>query len=212
MSHSDGYILPEALLLLGPTGSGKTPLGDLLENAGLCGRRCFHFDFGGRLRCYVATPTGLLTMAEIEVVNDSLRTGSLLADEHFPIAEKLLRAFIEDNHIGLDDLIILNGLPRHAGQAAALEPIVNVTAVIVLDCAAPTVLDRISADTGGDRGGRIDDTLEQVKRKLEIFNEKTLPLVQFYRTRDTTIIHIEVGACDSAANALESIAGQTNPA
>ncbi|MCX7427258.1 MAG: hypothetical protein NTW96_16720 [Planctomycetia bacterium] len=40
----------DAMLLLGPTGSGKTPLGDLLERRGLGGRRCVHFDFGAHLR------------------------------------------------------------------------------------------------------------------------------------------------------------------
>ena len=40
----------KAILLLGPTGSGKSPLGDELEANGLNGRRCLHFDFGRRLR------------------------------------------------------------------------------------------------------------------------------------------------------------------
>ena len=42
--------LPHALLLIGPTGSGKTPLGELLERSGLWGRPCRHFDFGERMR------------------------------------------------------------------------------------------------------------------------------------------------------------------
>ena len=41
---------PQAVVLLGPTGSGKTPLGEWLEAKGLGGRRCHHFDFGTRLR------------------------------------------------------------------------------------------------------------------------------------------------------------------
>lgn len=39
-----------AVLLLGSTGSGKTPLGDLIERRGLRGVRCLHFDFGVNLR------------------------------------------------------------------------------------------------------------------------------------------------------------------
>ncbi len=42
--------IPKAILLLGPTGSGKTPLGQALEKKGLAGRRCVHFDFGANLR------------------------------------------------------------------------------------------------------------------------------------------------------------------
>ncbi|MEE8450650.1 MAG: hypothetical protein V3R99_02015 [Thermoguttaceae bacterium] len=39
-----------AALLLGPTGAGKTPLGRLIEQRGLWGVRCLHFDFGDNLR------------------------------------------------------------------------------------------------------------------------------------------------------------------
>jgi hypothetical protein len=48
-----------ALLLLGPTGAGKTPLGDWLEAHGLWGRPCHHFDFGANLRAVVAVVAGL---------------------------------------------------------------------------------------------------------------------------------------------------------
>jgi GrpB-like predicted nucleotidyltransferase (UPF0157 family)/adenylate kinase family enzyme len=198
----------KAILLLGPTGAGKTPLGDLLQQEGLSRRRCFHFDFGSRLRRYAAAPTGLLSAADLEVVADSLCTGALLSDEHFSIAEKLLRAFVEEHRIGTGDLIILNGLPRHAGQAAALENRVQMTAVVVLDCAAPTVLERIRTDAGGDRGGRIDDNFEDVKRRLETFAEKTLPLVAYYEKRGVPIIRIEVGVCASAEDTLKSLTGR----
>ena len=42
-----------AIVLLGPTGSGKTPLGDLIERCGLWGAPCLHFDFGACLRSIV---------------------------------------------------------------------------------------------------------------------------------------------------------------
>jgi len=37
-----------AILLIGPTGSGKTPLGDWLQAYGFCGHRCHRFDFGAK--------------------------------------------------------------------------------------------------------------------------------------------------------------------
>jgi len=37
---------PEAVLLVGPTAAGKTPLGDALQAGGLWGRACRHFDSG----------------------------------------------------------------------------------------------------------------------------------------------------------------------
>jgi adenylate kinase len=199
-------ILAKAVLLLGPTGSGKTPLGELLEKDGLSGKKCFHFDFGSQLRGYALNPTDLLSDVELAVVNNSLLTGTLLTDEQFTIAEKLLGTFVTEHNIGNEGLIILNGLPRHAGQAAALEKMVRMKAVIVLDCDAATVMERIRTDAGGDRGGRIDDTIDAVKWKLEIFAEKTLPLIRFYEERGVPVIRIGIGVCDSAAATRDSLA------
>ena len=58
--HRSGRMArPAALLLIGPTGSGKTPLGDLLDREGLWHRRCCHFDFGERMRRIVAGAGGM---------------------------------------------------------------------------------------------------------------------------------------------------------
>jgi adenylate kinase len=199
-------VLPEAMLLLGPTGSGKTPFGELLELEGVAGRKCFHFDFGSRLRRYASNPTGILSGVELAVIDNSLRTGALLTDEQFPIAEKLLGGYIDETGAAGSDLIVLNGLPRHAGQAAALEKIVRITVMVVLDCDAATVMERIRTDAGGDRGGRIDDKIDDVKRKLAIFAEKTLPLVRFYEERSVPVIRVGIGVCDSAAATRDSLA------
>jgi len=201
-------IIPDAVLLLGPTGSGKTPFGELIEKEGLSGKKCFHFDFGSRLRTYAQALTGILSPDELEVLKNSLRTGTLLTDDEFPIARKLLQLFIEENCVERDSLIVMNGLPRHAGQAAALEKIINIMAVIVLECDAATVLERIRTDAGGDRGGRVDDTIEAVTQKLAIFSKKTLPLVDFYRRRGVPVIHARVGPCSSAEDIRSGLIGR----
>ena len=123
MSHP-----PSAILLLGPTGSGKTPLGDCLERTGLWGRRCVHFDFGANLRRVAqggACPS-VLTDRDLAVVRRSLETGRLLEDKDFHIAARILRAFAEQKGVGDRDFIILNGLPRHAGQARDVDAITAV--------------------------------------------------------------------------------------
>jgi adenylate kinase len=76
-----------ALLLLGPTGSGKSPLGDRLEARGLWSVRCAHFDFGANLRAEAAdfgnikagdADPGEFTSAERAAILNSLATGALL--------------------------------------------------------------------------------------------------------------------------------------
>ena len=132
---------------------------------------------------------------------DVLQRGALLEDEHFHIAEKILRGFLAERHVGPDDRVILNGLPRHVGQADDVDRIVNVTTVVELSCTPETVMARLKADAGGDRAGRIDDEPDLVFRKLETYARRTEPLVEHYRLRGATMISLIVGPSDSAEDA-----------
>lgn len=194
-----------AVLLLGPTGSGKTPLGGLLEKRGLWGLDCLHFDFGRELRRAVAEEAGVLGPSEREVVRLMLSTNSLLEDEHFGIARKLLENFITCRHADLKTLIVLNGLPRHIGQARRFEEIVRMIAVVSLECSPETVMQRIRLDIGGDRSDRVDDSLEEVKRKLEMFRRRTKPLVDYYRECHIGILRIEVTPTSTAEDLWASL-------
>jgi len=188
-----------AILLLGPTGSGKSPLGDTLAERGLHGRRCAHFDFGAQLRAAVSGESPAeLDEAHIAFLHDVLERGALLEDEQFHIAETILRAFL-DAHPG--QLVVLNGLPRHIGQARDVDGIVRVEAVVELACSPETVLERIRTNAGGDRSGRTDDTLDAVRRKLALYAERTEPLVEHYRAEGAKAVVIEVGTATSATEA-----------
>ena len=183
----------EAALLLGPTASGKTPLGDLLARRGLWGRRCLHFDFGDNLRDAAAgRKHNSLPDKDIDTITWSLETGALLEDEHFPIAGRILASFLTDRDAGGDDLIVLNGLPRHIGQAERVEDVLHVATVVCLRCTADVVRERIRTNAGGDRTERIDDDADAVARKLDIFTQRTAPLLDHYRTRGANVICIDV--------------------
>jgi adenylate kinase family enzyme len=186
---------PDAILLLGPSGSGKTPLGRLLERDGLWGARCVHFDFGEQLRQAVEAvpPPAFLQPDEVRFLREVLATGALLEDEQFPIAERILRAFLE--RAG-EAPVVLNGLPRHVGQARHVAPLVEVRTVVCLDCPAETVLERIGSNVGRDRTGRADDDLAAVRQKLATYAERTAPLVEHYRQRGVRVVTIPVGAAD----------------
>ena len=64
-----------AVLLLGPTGAGKTPLGNYLEENGLGDCRCVHFDFGENLRMVAGGGDTSLTLSERSFVQDVLERG-----------------------------------------------------------------------------------------------------------------------------------------
>ena len=194
-----------SVLLLGPTGSGKTPLGQMLRKNGLWGFSCLHFDFGQELRNSILATNTSLTPKEREFVSHVLNTRVLLDDEHFSIALKIFRGFLYTHDANQRTIIVLNGLPRHEGQAERMEEIVRMLAVINLECTPETVMQRIRTDVGGDRAGRIDDSLEEVKRKLDLFSLRTAPLVGYYRKKHVGIISIEVGAESTPARMLQKI-------
>ncbi len=202
----------QAILLLGPTSSGKTPLGELLDSHGLAGRRCLHFDFGHQLRqiAAAAQPPAGLTQEESDFVRSVLETGALLEDEHFCIAEKILAAFLAERDAGYDDLVILNGLPRHTGQASAMDALLDVRALIVLNCDAETVVKRIHTNAGGDRAERTDDDLGFIRRKLEVFAQRTAPLVEHYAKLGVETKTIQIGSRTSADDVLAVLDNSEN--
>jgi len=190
-----------AVLLLGPTGSGKTPLGELIERGGLWGAECLHFDFGANLRAAVrgdrldettCRDPGLLSRQDVELIRQVLASGALLEDEHFPIARRILQSFIARRGADRHTWIVLNGLPRHAGQARAIDEILSVEAVVNLNCSGRTIFERIRSNVGGDRAGRVDDDLDAVGKKIKLFQERTTPLLEYYASRGAKTITVDV--------------------
>lgn len=193
-----GGLLTEAWLLLGPTGAGKTPLGEAL--AARSDGRVLHFDFGAGLRAVDAERLAVpgLSAEGRAIVRDVLARGALLADSQWFVAEAILSAFLARPC----DRVVLNGLPRHVAQAVAMEPRVDVRRVLVLECDAATVRERLARDTGGDRAGRIDDGSAAVERRLALYRARTQPLIAHYRARGVPVAALPVGADTTAADLM----------
>ena len=198
----------KSILLLGPTGSGKTPLGEAMERTGINGHRAAHFDFGARLRAAVNEPAGypLLSITDIALLQKKLHDNALLEDDEFFIAERILLSFITAKNLAPDDFLILNGLPRHTGQAQALDRLVSTERVIYLDCSPEVVRQRIQTNAGGDRTMRSDDSVDEVERKLRIFRKRTLLLLDYYRRRKIPIRKLRIEP-DTSPEAAMAAAG-----
>jgi len=194
-----------AILLVGPTGSGKTPLGRLLDLRGLKGQRCIHFDFGNAMRTCVDEPVCQLTKDEVRIVRESLMAGTLLEDRHFIIAKKLLLGFIGERKADGNTLVVLNGLPRHIGQAIAVEQFIDMQLLVRLDCPPDVALQRIQMNTGGDRCGRTDDTLDRVRERVDLFRQRTEPLLDHYRGLGLPVIDVAVGVRTTARDTYRQI-------
>lgn len=187
----------EGILLVGPTGAGKSPLGDLLAESGIGGKRCFHFDFGENLRGVSAGEkiSKSFSQPDLQIVEDALTKGLLLENDSFHIARKILHAFMKEKSVGKQDLLIMNGLPRHIGQAKDTDQLVNISAILSLECTPQIVQARINRNTGGDRTDRTDDSLPEIQAKLQTFEKRTYPLLDHYRSMGVPVhpINIDVG-------------------
>jgi len=199
-----------AILLVGPTGSGKTPLGGEIERRGFRGRRCVHFDFGAVLRALAAAPEGEsgLSPAELAAVRISLTTGALFEERDLPMIAGILRRFAERRLETRGDRLVLNGLPRHRGQAEALSVLADVEIVVSLEASPEVILERLRLDPGGDRAGRLDDDPESVRLRLGTFRERTGPLLSFYSERGVPIARLDVGPEMTAGEMYGYLAGR----
>ncbi|MGE5300188.1 MAG: nucleoside monophosphate kinase [Acidobacteriota bacterium] len=212
MIKTNNEMNVRAMLLIGPTGVGKTPFGGYLETRGLGEGRCLHFDFGHQLRAIAGhrTPPDGFSREEHSFIRDVLEKGLLLENEHFHIAEKIIEIFLRDRDFSDTDILVLNGLPRHADQARDMDKKVKTEAVIVLDCEAEEVFRRIGENTGGDRSGRTDDNIEMVSRKLDLFRERTAPLIGHYAAAGCDVFRVKVTASSTVEDVYSDFISMAN--
>jgi len=196
-----------AMLLFGPTGVGKSPLGNAIAQNGLFGRRCHHLDFGEELRGAVSREdlSPAYSSKELDFIHGVLERGLLLENEHFPLAEKIFGLFLDRAGFASRDLLILNGIPRHTGQSEDIARIARIHALIVLDCTVDDVYHRIRNNVGGDRTERLDDDKKLIAKKLEIFRERTAPLVGYHSQRGCRIYRVNVSATTTTEQAYQSL-------
>ena len=165
------------LLLIGPPGSGKGTQGQLLSDRfGLT-----HIAAGDLLRAEVEEGTSI--GKEVEKYLDS---GELVPDQ---LIIDLLMPVVVESVAGRG--YVLDGFPRSVGQAQvargmAEEAGATPDAVIYLEAPRDELVRRILDRAKTE--GRSDDTAEVVHNRLQVFEEATRPLVDYYRGRG--LLHV----------------------
>lgn len=160
------------LILLGPPGAGKgTQAERLVEDY-----KITQLSTGDMLRAAVAaaTPVGIKA-------KEIMERGELVSDE-------IVCAIISDriDEPDCSNGFILDGFPRTIAQAEALTKLLaekglELDAVVEIRVDEGILLDRIEKRAAETEGGpRADDNADALKKRLEVYNAQTAPLVEFY--------------------------------
>ncbi|HSP38404.1 MAG TPA: adenylate kinase [Frankiaceae bacterium] len=160
------------LLLLGPPGSGKgTQAKRLAASFGIR-----HISSGDLLRREVDadTPRG-------RAVADALRNGELVPDDL--VLEMLRGPILEASANGG---YLLDGFPRTLAQARSASEMartegVLADAAILLQADPDRLVERLLARA--KELGREDDNDQTIRHRIDVFNEKTAPLREYYADR-----------------------------
>lgn len=183
------------LVLLGAPGSGKgTQATRLKEHL-----QVPHISTGDLLRAEVAagTPLGLQArevMARGDLVSDEILLGMLRS-----------RFSQEDTRAGF----ILDGYPRNLAQAAALDELLaslgqKFDAAVQLAVDNEQIIERLAGRAQAE--GRADDTPESVRHRLNVYDEKTAPVIGYYRQHGQLTVVNGVGSLDDVfARIVEAI-------
>lgn len=178
------------IVVLGRQGAGKgTQCARIVEKFGLV-----HVSTGDMLRSAVTAGTPLGQRAEA-----IMKAGDLVPDEVMIgiVAARLGEADIMANGV------LLDGFPRTPGQADALraffeEQGVALTAALNIDVPLDEVKQRMIAR------GREDDTEESITRRLELYEEQTAPLIEWFAARDLLIVVDGLGDEDTVFARVEA--------
>ena len=179
------------LVILGRQGSGKGT--QCLRLSELY--RTIHISTGDMLRAAVETQTELCKKAKI-----IMDAGDLVPDE---IINGIVAERIEMNDV-LESGFILDGYPRTSAQAQALEGELlssglSLDLAINLEVPVDEVTQRML-----DRS-RADDTEEAIQRRLEIYENETAPLLEWFEERNNLIVVDGLGTEDVVFSRLQNV-------
>jgi adenylate kinase len=158
------------LVLLGAPGSGKgTQATRLREHL-----QVPHISTGDLLRAAVKAGTELGRQAKAV-----MESGGLVSDE---IVLGMLEERLTAGDTG--NGFVLDGYPRNLAQANALDALLGrlgqpVDIAVQLDVDTELLITRLAGRAQAE--GRADDSPDAVRHRLQVYNDATAPVVDFYR-------------------------------
>ncbi|MDF7807049.1 adenylate kinase [Pontiellaceae bacterium B12219] len=185
----------KVVVLLGPPGAGKGTVAEVLVDKGFK-----HISTGDLLREQIRleTPLGI----EAKKLMDA---GQFVRDD---VVVGMIRDLMKDS--GADAKFLFDGFPRTLVQAEKLDELIGslgatIEHVVQLECPAESIVERLIGRRTCEKCGsvyhvtfnppsngdvcdvegcaltqRADDTEETVRKRLEVYAERTAPLITYY--------------------------------
>ena len=184
------------LVLLGAPGSGKGTQAARLKDH----LQVPHISTGDLLRAEVAAGSRLGLEAK-----GIMARGELVSDA-------ILLGMLEDRFSRPDTRggFILDGYPRNLAQADALDGLLSRMGqpfdyAVQLEVPTELLVERIAGRAAAE--GRADDNPESVRKRLDVYDSQTAPVIEFYRQHGQLTVVDGVGSLDEVFNRiLEAVA------
>lgn len=177
------------VIFLGPPGAGKgTQAVTIAKEKNLA-----HISTGDMLREHVSNKTELGKIAKT------------LLDEGKLVPDSLVNEMLQERLLSNDCVngAILDGFPRTIAQAESLDKIseeFKISKVIVFEADRDELIKRIL--NRGETSGRSDDTEESVSVRLEVYENDTAPLIEYYEQRNLVSKINAVGEVENIYNLI----------
>lgn len=183
------------IVLFGPPGSGKGTQAEILvKRHGL-----IHLSTGEILRQEIAANTELGKQAKV-----FMDKGELVSD-HLVI--EMIEVYLAERMDAHG--FIFDGFPRTVDQARALDAMLSehdspITAMISLEVEQKELMNRLL--NRGRMVGRVDDQNQRViENRIEVYKQKTLPLIEYYRPQGKYFPIDGIGSIEEISESIEKV-------
>jgi adenylate kinase len=184
------------LVFIGPPGSGKGTQSIKLAAS----RSLVHLSTGDLLRQAIKDQSEIGKKAD-----EYMSRGELVPDS---LIIGLIEEMVKSGK--LSDGFILDGFPRTIPQAEALKKMfanndICLDKAILLEVSEDEVISRLKGRAEKER--RSDDTDEVVKHRLEVYQNQTEPIIEFYRNESILEKVQGEGSMDEVFDSLMALTG-----
>jgi adenylate kinase len=186
------------IVLFGKPGAGKGTQAEFLKEK----YNLTHLSTGDIFRFNIKNDTELGQLAKTY-----MDKGDLVPDE---VTIQMLQSEVDKNPHSAG--FLFDGFPRTLAQAAALDAFLesknqNITATVGIEADDEILIQRL-LERGKTSGRPDDQDEEKIRNRYQEYNEKTAPLMDYYKTQDKFHAVNGIGTIDEVTQRLSKVINQ----